>query len=122
MGASDDIDYFTEKNSAESVIARMTDGSNPRLKEVTTSLVGHLHAFVKETEPTREEWTQAIDFLTRAGQMSNDTRQEWILLSDILGVSMLVDAINSRRPGGATENTVLGPSMSMIFRCGQWET
>jgi protocatechuate 3,4-dioxygenase beta subunit len=109
MDGGDGIEYFTEENSAEAVIARMADAADPRLRQVMTSLIGHLHAFVKEVEPTRQEWETAIGFLTRAGQMCNDTRQEWILLSDILGVSMLVDAINSRRPGGATENTVLGP-------------
>jgi catechol 1,2-dioxygenase len=69
----------------------------------------HLHAAVKEIEPTQEEWFQAIQFLTATGHTCDDWRQEFILLSDVLGVSMLVDAINSRRPDGASENTVLGP-------------
>jgi hydroxyquinol 1,2-dioxygenase len=69
----------------------------------------HLHAAVKEIEPTQEEWFEAIMFLTETGQMCNDWRQEFILLSDVLGVSMLVDAINNRKPTGASENTVLGP-------------
>jgi hydroxyquinol 1,2-dioxygenase len=73
------------------------------------ALVRHLHGFVRETEPTFEEWQAAIDFLTRTGQMCSDVRQEFILLSDVLGVSMLVDAINHRQPAGATESTVLGP-------------
>ena len=72
-------------------------------------LVKHLHAAVKEIEPTHEEWFAAIRFLTETGQMCTDWRQEYILLSDILGVSMLVDAINHRRPSGATPNTILGP-------------
>ena len=72
-------------------------------------IVRHLHAAVKEIEPTQEEWFAAIQFLTKTGHTCTDWRQEFILLSDILGVSMLVDAINSRRPTGATENTVLGP-------------
>jgi len=76
---------------------------------VMESAVTHLHAFVKEVEPTMEEWFQAIMYLTETGQMCDDKRQEWILTSDTLGVSMLVDAINHRRPAGATENTVLGP-------------
>jgi catechol 1,2-dioxygenase len=72
-------------------------------------LVKHLHAAIKEIEPTHEEWLKGITFLTEVGQMCSDWRQEFILLSDTLGVSMLVDAINHRRPNGATENTILGP-------------
>ncbi len=68
-----------------------------------------LHEAVKEIEPTEEEWMKAIHFLTEVGQICNEWRQEWILFSDILGVSMLVDAINHRKPSGASESTVLGP-------------
>jgi catechol 1,2-dioxygenase len=71
--------------------------------------VRHLHAVVKETEPTLSEWMQAIQFLTKTGQMSSDWRQEFILLSDTLGVSMLVETINNRKRSGETESTVLGP-------------
>jgi catechol 1,2-dioxygenase len=101
--------YFTEANSAEVVISRNARAQDPRLKEVMASAVRHLHAFVKEVEPTHAEWNLALDFLTKTGQICNDWRQEWILFSDILGVSMLVDAINNRKPSGATETTVLGP-------------
>ena len=101
--------YFTEADSAETVIGSMEKCADPRLKEVMAAIVRHLHAAVKEVEPSREEWMKAILFLTNTGHMCNDWRQEFILLSDILGVSMLVDAINSRRPTGASENTVLGP-------------
>jgi protocatechuate 3,4-dioxygenase beta subunit len=101
--------YFTEQNSAEAVNARIGDDTAPRLRQVMTALVRHLHAFVKEVELTQQEWEIAIDFLTKTGQICSDERQEFILLSDVLGVSMLVDAINNRRPPGATENTVLGP-------------
>jgi protocatechuate 3,4-dioxygenase beta subunit len=80
-----------------------------RLQSVLESFVTHLHGFIREIEPTTEEWQQGIDFLTAVGQKSDDTRQEFILLSDVLGVSMLVDAINNRKPAGATESTVLGP-------------
>src|SRR3546814_16258480 len=73
------------------------------------ALVDHLHALVKEVQLTPEEWETAIGFLTRTGQLCSDRRPEFILLSDTLGVSMLVDAINHRRPDNATENTVLGP-------------
>ncbi len=103
------MSYFTEENSAQVVIDAMANCDNPRLKEVLSGLVRHMHAAVKEIKPTQEEWTEAILFLTKTGHMSDDWRQEFILLSDVLGVSMLVDAINSRRPSGASENTVLGP-------------
>lgn len=82
---------------------------NPRLQELVSSLIKHLHAFIREVELTEEEWFKGIDFLTRTGQMCDDRRQEFILLSDILGVSMLVDAINHRNMEGATESTVTGP-------------
>lgn len=87
----------------------MGDDIDPRLKQVMASLISHLHAFAKEVELKQEEWDLAIDFLTRTGQICSAERQEFILLSDVLGFSMLVDAINNRRPAGATENTVFGP-------------
>ncbi len=101
--------YFTEEDSVETVDARIAENCDPRLKEIMASLVKHLHAFTKEMQITQTEWEFAIDFLTRAGKICSDERQEFILLSDVLGVSMLVDAINNRRPAGATENTVFGP-------------
>jgi hydroxyquinol 1,2-dioxygenase len=101
--------YFEEDTSADVVLARMGQGTDPRLREVMTAAVNHLHAFVKEVRPSHEEWLAAIQFLTRTGQMCNDWRQEYILLSDTLGVTMLVDAINHSHGSGATENTILGP-------------
>lgn len=101
--------YFTEETSAEVVISRNANAKDERLKEVMAVIVRHLHAAVKEIEPTQEEWFQAIMFLTDTGHMCNEWRQEFILLSDVLGVSMLVDAINNRKPSGASESTVLGP-------------
>ncbi|WPZ35138.1 dioxygenase [Thalassobaculum sp. OXR-137] len=101
--------YFTEDTSVETVLSRMGEPENARLAEVMRSVIAHLHAVVKEVEPTYGEWMAAIRFLTETGRMCDDKRQEFILLSDVLGVSMLVDAINTRRPDGATENTVLGP-------------
>jgi protocatechuate 3,4-dioxygenase beta subunit len=101
--------YFEEAHSADVVNARMAPNADARLRQVMTILVEHLHAAVKEIEPSHEEWLAAIRFLTETGQMCTDWRQEYILLSDILGVSMLVDAINHRRPSGATPNTILGP-------------
>jgi catechol 1,2-dioxygenase len=82
---------------------------NPRLKTIMASLIRHLHAFIREVEPTEAEWWQAIQFLTRVGQMCDDRRQEFILLSDALGASILVDAINHHAHDGATESTLLGP-------------
>jgi catechol 1,2-dioxygenase len=102
-------ELFSEERSAEVVAASFEGTPEPRLKKVMTSLVQHLHAFVKDVELTEEEWGFAIDFLTRTGHMSDDVRQEFILLSDVLGVSMLVETINHRTGGTSTESTVLGP-------------
>jgi catechol 1,2-dioxygenase len=100
---------FTEETAAAAVIASFADTPDPRLRELLTALTRHLHAFVRETEPTIAEWEYAIDFLTRTGQKCDDERQEFILLSDVLGISMLVETINNRKHGKATESTVLGP-------------
>jgi catechol 1,2-dioxygenase len=100
---------FDERHSADIVNARIGPGVDPRTRQIAETIVNHLHAAVKEIEPTHEEWLAAIRFLTDTGHMCTDWRQEFILLSDVLGVSMLVDAINHRRPGAATENTILGP-------------
>jgi hydroxyquinol 1,2-dioxygenase len=105
-----DLAYFDETRSADVVNARIDPAvADPRLAEVMRALTRHLHAFIKEVEPSHEEWMAGIQYLTRVGHMCTDWRQEFILLSDVLGVSMLVDSINSRRPTGATENTILGP-------------
>ncbi|MCW5719797.1 MAG: 6-chlorohydroxyquinol-1,2-dioxygenase [Devosia sp.] len=102
-------EFFTEEHSADAVNARMGEHADPRLRQVMASLVRHLHAFAKEVELTQAEWDVAIEFLTATGQICSAERQEFILLSDTLGFSMLVDAINNRRPPKATENTVFGP-------------
>ncbi len=101
--------YFTEENSAAVVAGRNRNAADERLRDVMEVIIRKLHEAVKEIEPTQEEWFEAITFLTRTGHTCDDWRQEFILLSDVLGVSMLVDAVNSRRPSGASENTVLGP-------------
>lgn len=103
------MDYFTEDASVAAVNGRLGADTEARLAHVMARLVTHLHAFIKDVELTQAEWAMSIDFLTRTGQICDGNRQEFILLSDVLGVSMLVDAINNRRPTGATENTVLGP-------------
>lgn len=101
--------FFSEENSVEVVTGRNAKAENPRLKQVMEVITRKLHEAVKELEPTQDEWFEAIMFLTKTGQICNEWRQEYILLSDILGVSMLVDAINNRKPSGASESTVLGP-------------
>src|SRR6266436_4562599 len=90
------------------VIDRMKDTS-PRLLEIMTVLVRHLHAVVREAKISQDEWRTAVDFLTRAGKMCSENRQEFILLSDILGISMLVDAVDNAGGPGLSESTVLGP-------------
>jgi protocatechuate 3,4-dioxygenase beta subunit len=102
-------ELFSEERSAEVVAASFDGTPDPRLKRVLGSLVRHLHAFVKDVELTEDEWGAAVDFLTRTGQKCDDVRQEFILLSDVLGVSMLVETINHRTGGTSTESTVLGP-------------
>lgn len=101
--------FFTEENSVEVVTGRNRNAGDERLKQVMEVVTRKLHEAVKELEPTQEEWFKAIMFLTGTGHLCNEWRQEFILLSDVLGVSMLVDAINNRKPSGASESTVLGP-------------
>ena len=86
--------HFTEAGSAQAVNASFAGTPDRRLRQVLTSLVSHLHAFVKDVELTEQEWAQAIGFLTATGQTCDDTRQEFVLLLDVLGVSMLVETIN----------------------------
>lgn len=100
---------FDKDRSAEVVNERMGEDVDPRLREVMGAMVRHLHAAVKEVQITPAEWLKGIEFLTDVGQTCSDWRQEFILLSDVLGVSMLVDALGHDRPADATENTVLGP-------------
>src|SRR3984893_19366987 len=99
----------TEEQMTQNVLKSMAHTSDPRLKVVMTSLISHLHAFIREVELSEEEWMSGIQFLTKVGQMCDDKRQEFILLSDTMGVTMLVDAINHRLPGEATESTIFGP-------------
>ena len=101
--------FFTEENSIEVVTGRNINARNERVRTAMDVIIRKLHEAVKEIEPTQEEWFEAIQFLTRVGHMCDEWRQEFILLSDVLGVSMLVDAINNRKPSGASESTVLGP-------------
>jgi hydroxyquinol 1,2-dioxygenase len=93
----------------QQVLDRFGDTPDPRLRQILRSLVSHLHAFVRETRLTDREWMQGIEFLTATGQMCDAKRQEFILLSDVLGVSMQMVAVNSDRGEGTTEATVFGP-------------
>ena len=100
---------FDENNITAAVLERFSQSQSPRVRFVSEALVRHLHNFIREIEPSFEEWEAGIKFLTQVGEKCTSTRQEFILLSDTLGASMLVDAINHRLPQGATETTVLGP-------------
>ncbi|HEX4553301.1 MAG TPA: dioxygenase [Xanthobacteraceae bacterium] len=101
--------YVTEQNLTDVVLERWKNIPDPRLRQVMGSLIKHLHAFVRDIEPSEKEWATAIDFLTRIGKMCDDKRQEFILFSDVMGVSMLVDSMNHRLASGATPTTVEGP-------------
>lgn len=100
---------FNEANLTAAVLEKLATTPDARFKQIAESLVRHLHDFVREVELTESEWLTGIEFLTAIGQKCDAKRQECILLSDTLGVSMLVDAINHRFPEGATETTVFGP-------------
>lgn len=100
---------FNVSTITEAVLQSLSKTPEKRSRQISEAVVRHLHALVKEIEPTQAEWEQAIGFLTRVGHMCNETRQEFILLSDTLGISMLVDAINHQDTSGATETTILGP-------------
>ena len=99
----------TEQQITRLATERYNTCPDPRLRAVIGSLVRHLHGFVRDVEPTEAEWMTGIDFLTEVGKMCGEQRQEFILLSDVLGVSILVDAINHRVPESATPTTVVGP-------------
>ncbi|CAF1379456.1 unnamed protein product, partial [Adineta steineri] len=98
---------LTVDNITKNIKVVNSQTPNPRLKFLMEKLADHLHDYIRETKLTTEEWTETIQFLTKCGQISNDVRQEFILLSDILGVSVLVDALNNPKPSNATESTVL---------------
>jgi hydroxyquinol 1,2-dioxygenase len=98
-----------EQAVTDEVLASFDTTADPRLREVMQSLVRHLHAFARDVRLSEREWEAAIAFLTRAGHITDDRRQEFILLSDVLGLSMLTVAINEPAVPGATEATVFGP-------------
>ncbi|WP_020634869.1 dioxygenase [Amycolatopsis alba] len=98
---------FDEHTTLEAVMDSFRNTPDPRTKQILTTLARHAHAAVRELRPTHDEWEQAIGFLTAVGHKSDDTRQEFVLLSDVLGISTLVETINGDAHG--TEGTVLGP-------------
>ncbi|AOB33470.1 hydroxyquinol 1,2-dioxygenase [Bordetella sp. H567] len=93
----------------EAVLERQDKTADPRLKQIMTSLVRHLHDFAREVQLTEDEWFKGIEFLTRCGDITDGKRQEFILLSDVLGLSMLTVAMNNDKPAQCTEATVFGP-------------
>lgn len=101
--------YLTEDNITDVVVESVSNGDNERLKEVLTAAIRHSHAFVREVGLTHEEWLMGLNFLRDVGQFSDDKRHEFILLSDNLGISSLVDFISDLKKQGATQTTALGP-------------
>jgi hydroxyquinol 1,2-dioxygenase len=93
----------------EAVVASFSESASDRYKDVMGALVRHLHAFAREVDLTEDEYFKAIDFLTRTGQISTGTRQEFVLLADVLGLSMLTVGLSNRKPPEATQSTVFGP-------------
>jgi hydroxyquinol 1,2-dioxygenase len=98
-----------EQALLDQVLASFGTTADPRLRELAQSAVAHVHAFIRETRLTEEEWMQAIGFLTAVGHRTDDVRQEFILLSDTIGASMQTIAVNNAAYGDATEATVFGP-------------
>ncbi|AMB88058.1 hydroxyquinol 1,2-dioxygenase [Pseudomonas agarici] len=98
-----------EQTITQAVLARNADTEDPRLHQIMTSLVQHLHAFARDVKLTEDEWLKGIEFLTATGKICSTARQEFILLSDTLGLSTLIVAQNHRKPQGCTEATVFGP-------------
>lgn len=98
-----------EQELIDRVVASFADCDNPRLRQVMQSLTRHVHAFIRDVRLTEAEWNTAIEFLTAAGHITDDKRQEFILLSDVLGASMQTVAVNNEAYLNATEATVFGP-------------
>jgi hydroxyquinol 1,2-dioxygenase len=95
------------KTITDAVISYNSASTDPRLRQLLEGLVTHLHAYIRDVKPTHAEWRTAIDFLSRAGAITTDERNEFVLTSDVLGVSSLIDMLNSS--SGGTESSVLGP-------------
>ncbi len=100
---------FSEATSSQAFAERFSAGGESRLSELLVAAVTHVHELIKQFRPTQDEWRKLIALLTEVGHASDERRQEWVLLSDLIGASALVEEINSRRPRGATPNTIRGP-------------
>ncbi len=100
---------LADEDLTRAVLATFENTKSERFQQIMQSLVGHLHAFIKEVELTEEEWLKGIDYLTRTGHITDEKRQEFILLSDVLGASMLVIDLNHKISGKETASTVFGP-------------
>lgn len=101
--------FATEETLTALALERWGTAHTPRLQEIMGALVRHVHDFAREVQLTHEEWLAGTEYLSAVGRISDDKRKEFILLSDVLGLSMLVVMINGRTPTGATPNTVVGP-------------
>jgi hydroxyquinol 1,2-dioxygenase len=101
--------YATEENLTDLAVKQWGACHSPRLRQIMQSLVQHLHGFARDVELKQDEWLMAVEWLAKTGKLCTEKRQEFILLSDVLGMSMLVDAMNHRLPEGATPSTVIGP-------------
>jgi hydroxyquinol 1,2-dioxygenase len=99
----------TESGLTAAALARLAKASNPRMKQIMAALIRHLHGFVREVALTPAEWKTGIEFLTAVGHITDDKRQEFILLSDTLGVSAMVDLVRHRRLEHGTDSSLLGP-------------
>ncbi|PLK73065.1 6-chlorohydroxyquinol-1,2-dioxygenase [Rhizobium sp. TH135] len=108
MSRAAELITFDEATSSEAFTSRFgaPDDATARL---LSAVVCHVHELIKEFRPTQEQWRKVLDFLTEVGHASDERRQEWVLFSDLVGASALVEEINSRRPAGATPNTIRGP-------------
>ncbi|QRM57633.1 dioxygenase [Sinorhizobium sp. BG8] len=100
---------FSEATSSDAFAERFSGGRDDNLAQLIAAVVTHVHDLIKQFRPTKDEWRSVIEFLTEVGHASDERRQEWVLLSDLIGASALVEEINSRRPKGATPNTIRGP-------------
>jgi hydroxyquinol 1,2-dioxygenase len=98
-----------EQQLAELVVASFANAGDPRLRQLMQALTWHLHAFMREVRLTEDEWQQAIEFLTDVGHITHGRRQEFVLLSDVLGASMQTISINNQAYADATDATVVGP-------------
>lgn len=104
---------FSEAHSSEIFAQRVPQSKDKTLPLVLAAVVTHLHDIIKDLRPTPADWRKVIELVTEVGHASDERRQEWVLLSDLLGASALVEEINSQRPKGATPNTVRGPFFRM---------